>query len=155
MPSDNIAHDAEPSSTEYSTIWVAYALQATGALGFVFGPLVALIISYVRSDAADAGFIASHYRWLIRTFWWTLLGYLLSLTLIFAGVWPIVGDIVHEAIRTGGRVQELSIDIPWQQLFTSIGAAMAGGIGIAIVWVWNLYRIVRGAVLLAERSPAP
>jgi uncharacterized membrane protein len=155
MPAEAIAPQVEPSSTEYSAIWVAYALQATGALGFVFGPLIGLVINYVRRDAADAGFIASHHRWLIRTFWWTALGYLACLVVIVAGAWPIVGELVREAIRAGGQLREFSFSIAWESIFATVGAAMLGGLGMLAVWVWNIYRILRGGFLLADRQPTP
>ena len=63
-----------------------YALFAIAALvgvashGFpLFAPLlgivgiVAIIIAYVKRDEAAGTWVASHFRWLIRTFWWSLL----------------------------------------------------------------------------------
>ncbi len=155
MPNDAIAPDTEPSSAEYSTIWVAYALQAMGVFGFVLGPLIGLFINYVRRDAEGAGFIASHHSWLIRTFWWTLLWYLLCVAVILAGAWPIISEVVREAIRTGGHGHEFSLGIAWDAIFATVGAAMLGGLGILVVWVWNLYRIVRGGFRLVDRRPAP
>jgi uncharacterized membrane protein len=155
MSADFSTADAEPSSSEYSTAWVAYALQATGVFGFVLGPLIGLVISYARRDAEGAGFIASHHRWLIRTVWWTALGYLACLAVILAGAWPIISDVVREAVRSGGQAQEFSFAIAWDSIFATVGAAMLGGLGIFVVWVWNLYRIMRGGFRLADRSPAP
>jgi uncharacterized membrane protein len=155
MSSETIAPNNEPSGTEYSTAWVAYALQATGVFGFVLGPLTGLIISYIRRDADQAGFVASHHRWLIRTFWWTLAWYLLCLAVILAGAWPIISEVLREAIRSGGRAQEFSFGIAWESIFATVGAAMAGGLGMVVVWIWNLYRIVRGGFRLADRSPMP
>jgi len=155
MSADFSAADAEPSSSEYSTAWVAYALQATGVFGFVLGPLIGLVISYARRDAEGAGFVASHHRWLIRTVWWTALGYLSCLAVIFAGAWPIISEVFREAVRAGGQAQEFSFGIAWDSIFATVGAAMLGGLGIFVVWVWNLYRIMRGGFRLADRSPAP
>ena len=155
MTAEFDAPNGEPSGTEYSTAWVAYALQATGVFGFVLGPLVGLVISYLRRDAAGAGFIASHHRWLISTFWWTALGYLVCLAVILAGAWPMISDIVREAVRSGGQAQEFSFAIAWDSIFATVGAAMLGGLGIVVVWVWNLYRVMRGGFLLADRRPAP
>lgn len=155
MSADFNAADTEPSGTEYSTAWVAYVLQATGAFGFVLGPLIGLVISYVRRDADAAGYLASHHRWLIRTFWWTLLGYLACLAVILAGAWPIASDIVRQAVRAGGQLQEFSFGIAWDSIFATVGAAMVGGVGMLCVWIWNIYRIMRGAFLLADRRPAP
>ena len=155
MTTEAIAPAAEPSSTDFSIAWVAYALQATGALGFVLGPLAAVVISYARRNAADAGYIASHHRWLIRTFWWTALWYLVCLAVIFGGAWPILSEIIGKAIDSGGAATEFSFGFSWQALFATAGTAMAGVTGIVIVWIWNIYRILRGAFLLGDRSPAP
>lgn len=155
MTAEALDPETEPSSTEYSTIWVAYVLAATGPLGFVIGPLAALVVNYVRRDAADAGYIATHHRWLIRTFWWTLGLYLLCLAVILAGAWQIIADVVIEALRTGGHAREFSFGFDWDSLFATLGAAMVGGLGILCVWIWNIYRILRGAFLLGDRRPAP
>jgi len=155
MTAEALAAETEPSSTEYSTVWVAYVLAATGPLGFVFGPLVALIINYVRRDSADAGYIATHHRWLIRTFWWTLGAYLLCLAIIVAGAWPIISDVLASVITSGGHSREFSIGFDWDSLFATVGAAMIGGVGIVCVWIWNIYRVLRGAYLLGDRRPAP
>lgn len=150
-----LADEIEPSSTEYSVVWVAYALQATGALGFVLGPLAAVIIAYARRNAAPAGYLATHYRWLIRTFWWTAAGYLVCLAVIVGAVWPIVGDLVREAIRSGGQAHAFSLDIGWDSIFATVGAAALGALGIIGVWIWNVYRILRGAFLLGDGRAAP
>ena len=70
---------------------LVYALFAIAALvgvashGFpLFAPLlgivgiVAIIIAYVKRDEAAGTWVASHFRWLIRTFWWSLLWALLG-----------------------------------------------------------------------------
>ena len=35
--------------------------------------IVAVIIAYVKRDDAAGTWVASHLRWLIRTFWWSIL----------------------------------------------------------------------------------
>jgi uncharacterized membrane protein len=58
---------------------VIYALQATSFLfGITF--LVAVIINYVKQDDMKGTWLESHFRWQIRTFWFSLL-------------WSIVGFI--------------------------------------------------------------
>ena len=155
MSADFNAAADEPSGTEYSIAWVAYALQATGLFGFLLGPLIGLIVSYVRRDADGIGFLASHHRWLIRTVWWSGLGYLVCLVVILGAAWPIISEVAREVVRTGGQAQEFSLGIAWDSIFATVGAAMLGGLGIVGVWVWNLYRVLRGGFLLASRSPAP
>ncbi len=73
---------------------LVYALFAIAALigvasnGFpLFAPLmgvvgiVAIIIAHVKRDEAAGSWLASHFTWQIRTFWWSLL-------------WAMVGALV-------------------------------------------------------------
>jgi uncharacterized membrane protein len=87
-----------PSASLISTTLVVYALYGVAAVfglvssGFpliapFFGVLglIAIIIAYVKRDEAAGTWLASHYRWLIRTFWfsmlWAVLGWLVLVTL--------------------------------------------------------------------------
>ena len=87
-----------PSASLVSTTLVIYALYGIAAVfgllssGFplvapFFGVLgiIAVIIAYVRRSEAAGTWLASHYRWLIRTFWfsllWAALGWLVLITL--------------------------------------------------------------------------
>lgn len=47
---------------------------STVAGGFVFGvpSLIGVILNYVKRDEARGTWLDSHYRWQIRTFWFTL-----------------------------------------------------------------------------------
>jgi uncharacterized membrane protein len=83
-----------PSASLISTTLVVYALFGVAAIaglvssGFpLVAPLmgvigiVALILAYVKRSDAAGTWLASHYRWLIRTFWFSLL-------------WGMVGGVV-------------------------------------------------------------
>ena len=86
-----------PSQSLISTTLVVYALFAVAAIaglvsaGLLSTPLlgliglIALIIAYVKRGDAAGTWLQSHYRWLIRTFWfsmvWALLGWLVLVTL--------------------------------------------------------------------------
>jgi len=78
---------------------LAYALMgAAGAVGIVssgmhfiaplFGLLgiIGVIICYAKRDEAAGTYVASHLRWMIRTFWfsilWSALGWILVLTIV-------------------------------------------------------------------------
>ena len=73
---------------------LVYALFAIAALigvashGFpLFAPLmgvvgiVAIVIAHVKRDEAAGSWLASHFRWQIRTFWWSLL-------------WGVIGGLI-------------------------------------------------------------
>ncbi len=48
---------------------------------FAVAGIVGLVLLYVKRDEAQGTWLASHYRWLLRTFWFSLL-------------WGVVGGIV-------------------------------------------------------------
>ena len=60
---------------------VIYALQAASFL-LIVTMLVAVIINYVKLDDVKGTWVESHFRWQIRTFWfsllWSVVGYLTS-----------------------------------------------------------------------------
>lgn len=159
FPPAGSAAPATPSTGEFTTAWIAYGCFAVGIL--LWWPmLVGLIIGYVRRGEPDAGFIDSHYRWLIRTFWWSSVSYIAMLAVIIAGAWPLLRDILAQ-VNSGGPVGPAgdwggsSISFAWGSLFATVGAATAGGIGLAVVWFWLIYRVIRGGLRLANAQPAP
>ena len=69
---------------------VVYALQAAS---FFFGItyIVAIIISYVKLDDVKGTWLESHFRWQIRTFWFSLLwGAIGAITFILIIGWFIL-----------------------------------------------------------------
>lgn len=149
---DSSNQQPSPAGAALGAAWAAYALHAMGAIGFFIGPVIGLVLNYVRAD--DAGLTGSHHRWLIRTFWWALLGYALCLALIVVGVWPLASDVLREAIQRGDSIQIPAINISWDSILTTVGAAIVGGLGLFCVWVWFLYRLIRGALRLGDAQPA-
>ena len=87
------------------SILIGVTTAATVVGAFVFGlpSIVAVIINYVKRGEARGSFLESHFRWQIRTFWFTALwclvggvvfinivGIPLALALFFgAGLWAI------------------------------------------------------------------
>ncbi len=149
---------AMPSGGEFTTAWVAYGCYFFGVILW-WPSIIGLIVSYVRRNEPGAGFIASHYRWLIRTFWWSTLAWLLSIGLIVGGVLPIVIDVLRSAKAGGERLGEIDvqtlISIDWSSIFAAAGMATLGGLSLLGVYVWLLYRLIRGALRLADAQPAP
>lgn len=70
---------------------IVYALQAAS---FFIGLTLfaAVIVNYVRRDAALGTWVESHFRWQLRTFWFTLLWVAIGgLTFVFIVGWFILG----------------------------------------------------------------
>lgn len=64
---------AEASDSERTTLLIAYILQAVSPFTGFLASLISLVISYIKVSETRNGYIRSHHRYLIRTFWWTLL----------------------------------------------------------------------------------
>ena len=68
---------------------VVYALQAAS---FIFGItlIAAAILNYIKKEDVQGSWLASHFRWQIRTFWFGLLwGFIGALTVV-AGIGGLI-----------------------------------------------------------------
>jgi uncharacterized membrane protein len=93
---ETIEIDREPARSVITAATLVYALHALSLLigittaatvvgAFVFGvpSIIAVVINYLKRHEAEATFVASHFRWQIRTFWFALLWFLVA-ALLFA-----------------------------------------------------------------------
>jgi uncharacterized membrane protein len=143
-----------PSTSEFTLGWTTYALFGVGVLMW-WPALLGLVLCYVRAGTDAAGFINSHYRWLIRTFWWSLLFYLVGVGIAVASVWPVLRDVIAAARAHRGSADTFTLNLDWSAIFATAGIATLGGLVLLVGWCWYLYRVVRGAVRLANADPAP
>lgn len=132
-----------PSSRDFTYVGVAYGLYAIG-LFLIWPTLIGLMIAYIKRRDVPA-LLSSHYRWLITTFWWWLLAWAVILGLMASVIVPN-GLEIEAAVRTGQY-----FNIPWEL----IGATVLGGLALCIVWLWVIYRLVRGATRLSDGLAAP
>jgi uncharacterized membrane protein len=149
---------AVPSGGEFTTVWVAYGCFYFGVVMW-WPSLVGLVICYLRRNEPEVGFLASHYGWLIRTFWWSSLAWLAAVGTIIAGVLPLVSDVVRSAKQSGQRLGDIAVDtlisIGWDAIFAAAGLAIVGGLALMCVYGWLIYRLIRGTLRLANAQPAP
>lgn len=88
----------EQSAKKLTT--VVYALQAASFLvGITF--IVAVIINYVKAEDVAGTFLQSHFRWQIRTFWfsvlWSVIGFLTVFVVV--GYFVLVANLVWVIYR--------------------------------------------------------
>ncbi len=73
---------------------LVYALQAVSFL-FVITFVIAVMVNYIKRDDVRGTWLESHFRWQIRTFWFSLPWFLLGvLTYVFIIGWAIIGVTV-------------------------------------------------------------
>ncbi|HQR21268.1 MAG TPA: hypothetical protein PLE54_18155 [Burkholderiaceae bacterium] len=134
-----------PTSREFTLLGITYGLFAIGLVMF-WPAFIGLVVAYVKRGDVAENFLASHYSWLIRTFWGWTLGFAAGLGIILALVVPTairmerMGDVTATAVR-----------VPWELL----GGAVAGGLIFLLVWCWVVYRLIRGTLRLADGREVP
>src|SRR5919204_658821 len=99
MATNNPHNLREPLPSVLTVAHLVYALHTVAIIVGIVGTvtvvgsfigslpsIVAVILNYVKRGDARGTWVASHYRWQIRTFWfavlWALLGWALVLTII-------------------------------------------------------------------------
>ena len=90
---------------------VVYALQAIAILGFGLPYIVAIIISYVKLDDVKGTWLESHFRWQIRTFWFSLLWGAIGaiLFLVVIGWFILAADciwVIYRVVKGWLRLNE-------------------------------------------------
>lgn len=128
-----------PGDVPVTAALIAYALFGVSAVTalisahgiVVAAPLVGLlgivgvIVCYVKRDDARGTWVESHFRWLIRTFWWSFF-------------WAVIGGIVFVLLF----------------IVFLLGPILAWFIwGAASIWV--LYRVIRGYLRFKDSHPVP
>ncbi|MFA5679719.1 MAG: hypothetical protein WC999_00015 [Hydrogenophaga sp.] len=70
-----------------SVLHIAYGLYALGFVTGGMGAIAAIVVAYLKRADAVGTIYASHFDWILRTFWWSLLWIVVSLifTLLLIG----------------------------------------------------------------------
>lgn len=82
------AVEVDPSAKNLTMI--IYALYAASFLVGITA-IAAIVMNYIKKDDVAGTFLASHFRWQMRTFWFGLLwGVIGMLTFVVLVGWPIL-----------------------------------------------------------------
>ena len=92
--------DTEKSVSDKSLTTIIYALYAVSLL-FGVTCLIAIIMNYVKRDDVQGTWLESHFRWQIRTFWFSLLWGLIGVatTFIIVGFAILFADLIWYIYR--------------------------------------------------------
>ncbi|MBA2413051.1 MAG: hypothetical protein H0V63_09525 [Burkholderiaceae bacterium] len=132
-----------PSSRGFTLVGITYSLYAIG-LFLVWPALIGVVMAYVKRADVPA-LLSSHYRWLINTFWWWFATWVVVIAVLLAVMIPYA----FELDSTARSAQYFNI--PWEVL----GPAVLGGLALVSVWLWVMYRLIRGAIRLSDGRAAP
>ena len=118
---------------------IAYGLYAASI--FVgLTSIAAVIMNYRKRNEVQGTWLASHFEWQIKTFWYSIFFSAIAAVMMFVGFGGFVVGATMESNGTMGG---------------SMLLGMAGGLLLAVVVLWHLYRIIRGWIALANRRPVP
>lgn len=62
---------------------IVYGLYALGFVTGGMGAIAAVVVAYIKRGDAVGTIYASHFDWVLRTFWWSLLWGVISLIFVF------------------------------------------------------------------------
>ena len=92
MPSVlSVAHLVYALHTFAIIVGIVGAATVIGSFVGSLPSIVAVILNYVKRGDARGTWIASHYRWQIRTFWFTLVWALIGWALVITIIGAVVG----------------------------------------------------------------
>lgn len=137
------ANEPVPSSRDFTLLGITYGLYGIG-LFLIWPTVIGLVLAYVKRHDVPA-LLSSHYRWLINTFWWWAIAWAVIIGAMLVVIVPNAFEI-ESAVQAGQY-----FNIPWEL----VGAGVFGGLAIAIVWLWVVYRLIRGAIRLSDGRAAP
>ena len=102
--------------------------------------IVPIIMNYAKRHDADGSWLATHFDWQIKTFWYSI-------------VWFIIGIMII-TFALGGFGVSMFAD----SSNIAIGSLLLASFGLiimALTFIWHFYRIVRGWIALTDGRPVP
>ena len=102
--------------------------------------IVPIVMNYAKRNDAERTWLASHFDWQIKTFWYSIVFFVIGgMLLLFA----LGGLGVSVMVDSGNSV--------WLLFLLT-------GLGVMIIFftvIWHLYRIIRGWIALTANRPVP
>ncbi len=102
--------------------------------------IVPIFMNYAKRRDADNTWLATHFDWQIKTFWYSIVFFLIGVLII--------------TFALGGFGVSMFAD----SNNIAIGSVLLASLGFIIMgftFIWHLYRIVRGWIALADGRPVP
>ena len=102
--------------------------------------IVPIFMNYAKRRDADNTWLATHFDWQIKTFWYSIVFFVIGVLIItFA-------------------LSSFGVSMFADSNNIAIGSVLLASLGFIIMgftFIWHLYRIVRGWIALADGRPVP
>ncbi len=138
-PNDSVLNDREtrPLVVYNHITYLLYILSYFTA-GLLW--VVPIVMNYAKRHEVDGTWLATHFDWQIKTFWYSIVLFAIGIILIVFAL----GGVGISLMAGSDNI--------------AIGSFLTAGLGVLILlftFIWHLYRIVRGWVALADNRPVP
>lgn len=135
---NTMSDDKRRSLTTYNHItYLLYVLSYFTA-GLLW--IVPIFMNYAKRRDADGTWLATHFDWQIKTFWY-------SIVLFAIGVLIVAFALGGFGVSMFAETNNIAIG--------SVLLAVLGFVIMGFTFIWHLYRIVRGWIALADGRPVP
>lgn len=135
---NTMSDDKRRSLTTYNHItYLLYVLSYFTA-GLLW--IVPIFMNYAKRRDADGTWLATHFDWQIKTFWY-------SIVLFAIGVLIVAFALGGFGVSMFAETNNIAIG--------SVLMAILGFMVMGFAFIWHLYRIVRGWIALADGRPVP
>ena len=135
---NTMSDDKRRSLTTYNHItYLLYVLSYFTA-GLLW--IVPIFMNYAKRRDADGTWLATHFDWQIKTFWY-------SIVLFPIGVLIVAFALGGFGVSMFAETNNIAIG--------SVLLAILGFVIMGFTFIWHLYRIVRGWIALADGRPVP
>lgn len=107
----------KPSDAERKTLGLAYILYGLNIFMPPLPSIIGVIINHVRVDDVQSEFARVHHRWLMRTFWFTVLWGVIGGVLTGVGIGIVILAVAHlwyiyRIVRGGLNYLESRYELP-------------------------------------------
>ena len=135
---NTMSDDKRRSLTTYNHItYLLYVLSYFTA-GLLW--IVPIFMNYAKRRDADGTWLATHFDWQIKTFWY-------SIVLFAIGVLIVAFALGGFGVSMFAETNNIAIG--------SVLLAILGFVIMGFTFIWHLYRIVRCWIALADGRPVP
>ena len=135
---NTMSDDKRRSLTTYNHItYLLYVLSYFTA-GLLW--IVPIFMNYAKRRDADGTWLATHFDWQIKTFWYSIVLFVIGVLIV---AFALGGFVVSMFAETNNIA------------IGSVLLAILGFVIMGFTFIWHLYRIVRGWIALTDGRPVP
>lgn len=138
QPGSNLTDSQQRSLVGYNHITYLLYILSYFTAGLLW--IVPIVMNYIKRHDADNTWLATHFDWQIKTFWYSIF-------------WFIIGSVM---VLSAFGV--LGVGMLAESNNMAFGSFFIAGLGVFIIgiaFIWHLYRIIRGWIALTDNRPIP